>query len=55
MANWGKDFPDPEIVDKILQGYKSILRLVPNEQWRETQLKIIHRAYIPFISEAANT
>lgn len=51
VANWGKDFPDSDIVEKVLQGYQKTLQLTPNEVWRETQLKIMHRAYIPFISD----
>lgn len=36
VANWGRDFPDTEIVDKILQGCNKIHRLIPNKSWRET-------------------
>lgn len=50
VANWGKDFPDPDLVVKILQGLNKVQQLTPNVIWRETQLKIIHRAHIPFLS-----
>lgn len=35
-------------MDKIVQGNNTIRRLICNEQRRETQLKLIHRAYVPF-------
>lgn len=54
-ANWSKDFPVPDIVDKLLLGYNKIQQLIPNEAWRETQLKILHRAYIPFLSVKNNS
>lgn len=46
----GRDFPDADIIEKLLLGYNKI----PNESWTETQLKILHRAYIPFLSEKNN-
>lgn len=49
-ANWAKDFPDADLVNKLLQGLNTVHKLVPNESWRETQLKIVHRAHIPFLS-----
>lgn len=33
-----------------MQGYNKNLQLTPNESWRETQLKIVHCAYILFLS-----
>lgn len=50
IKNWNKDFPDSNLVEKILQGLNSVQKLTPNEIWRETQLKIAHRAYMPFSS-----
>lgn len=50
IKNWSKDFPDSNLVEKIVQGLNSVQQLTPNEVWRETQLKISHRAYMPFSS-----
>lgn len=50
IKNWNKDFPDPNLVEKILQGLNAVQKITPNEIWRETQLKIAHRAHMPFLS-----
>lgn len=46
---WEKDFPGEETAMNILRGYRKITHLTINENWKETQLKILHRAYIPFV------
>lgn len=50
VANRGKDFSNAKLLDKLLQGYNKTLQLTPNESWRESHLKILHRAHIPFLS-----
>lgn len=54
VENWRKDFPDPNLVEKILQGLNTVHKLIPNEIWRETQLKIAHRAYMPLLSSKSD-
>lgn len=54
VAHWGKDFPDPELIDKLLQWYNKVLQLIPCEYWRKTQMKILHCAYIPFLMDKSN-
>lgn len=46
---WKKDFPGENMENNFLKGYYKISRLAINESWRETQFKILHRAYIPFL------
>lgn len=46
---WEKEFPGEETDPNFLKGYCKISRLAINEAWRETQFKILHRAYIPFL------
>lgn len=36
---------------QILEVYAITLKLVTNESWRETQFKLMHKAYIPFSTE----
>lgn len=39
----------------MLRGYYNILHLIPCKTWRETQLKIIHRTFVPFLSDKNNS
>lgn len=52
---WKKDFQD--IIDKehLLIGHLKITNLITSESWRETQLKIYHRAYSVFFRPLADT
>lgn len=48
-AFWTKEFPDLDLPKKILMGHLKLMKHVMNEAWRETQYKILHKAYIPFL------
>lgn len=45
---WSGILGDEELSEKILEGYRQVRKLTISETWRETQFKIIHRAYYPF-------
>lgn len=48
MSSWTKDLPDLLTVEDIVRGYKITRAIIQCESWRETQFKIMHRAYYPF-------
>lgn len=48
FQKWSHLLGDEDLPDKILDGYRLIRKLTISETWRETQFKIIHRAYFPF-------
>lgn len=47
---WQKDVQGADIQDKLLTGYHKITKLAINKTSKETQYKILHRAYIPFLN-----
>lgn len=44
-ANWKKDFPTEDLTELVLEGYLKIQKLTIAENWKETQFKLMHRAY----------
>lgn len=50
QPNWSKDFPAPDLDARLLQGNNTVRHLICSEVWRETQMKILHRAYIPYLN-----
>lgn len=50
FKNWHKGLPEVYLCDKFLEGYLKLCKCIINETWRETQFKLIHRAFIPFLS-----
>lgn len=55
VAQWLKDFPEIQSVEELLTGYAAIARTTPSEVWRETQFKILHRAYSTYLHPATNS
>lgn len=48
---WKKDFTNIRDKDQLLDGYLKITRTTVSESWKETQLKILHRAYSMFFRQ----
>lgn len=48
LTRWNDDYPTPDMIERFLAGYKDTCRLTTSELWRETQYKILHRAYTPY-------
>lgn len=48
FQKWAHLLGDNYLPEKILEGYRHIRKFTTSETWRETQFKIIHRAYFPF-------
>lgn len=42
-------------IENILKSYRITRNIIPNESWRETQFKLMHRAYYPFSSKLPST
>lgn len=45
LKAWSRDFQDPDIVQKMIEGYRKITKCIISETWRESQYKISHRAH----------
>lgn len=45
VSHWIKDIPEIDSMGLLITGHLTILRHVPSENWKETQIKISHRAY----------
>lgn len=50
ISKWNKDFPDDILADKLIYGYNKVQKLMINELWRESEFKLLHRAFILFLS-----
>lgn len=48
FRHWQLLLEDPEAAKKILTGFQALRKNIICEQWRETQLRIIHRAIYGF-------
>lgn len=51
VAHWIKDIPELESTDNLLTGHMTILRHVMSENWKETQIKLFHRAYSTYFKD----
>lgn len=47
FGKWKEELRTIDSVDNILRGYLKIRKITINKAWRETQFKLIHKAYIP--------
>lgn len=54
LASWSSDLNFPDAVHRIITGFNSTCTYV-TEFWHEQQFKIMHRAYIPFLSSLQQT
>lgn len=50
MKSWNKDLPIPDLTSLFIQGYNKTIQLITSEEWRETQCKLMHRAYLPYVT-----
>lgn len=48
FGRWDREFPDTEISDKILEGWRQLRAPILNERWRETHFKFMHHAIYGF-------
>lgn len=55
VANWLKDIPEIESVDNLLKGHQHIMGCLTSENAKETQLKILHRAYSTYLRDPSAT
>lgn len=50
FGNRTKNIPSANLPEKLLAGYHKITNLAINKSCRETQFKIMHRTYIPYLN-----
>lgn len=48
MARWNDDLPIKDVTRPLLAGYKDTCKLITSKLWRESQFKILHRAYLSY-------
>lgn len=44
-ANWKNDLPTEHLTDLMLEEYLKLQKLTVAKNWKETQFKLMHRAY----------
>lgn len=47
MARWNIELPIEEVASHLLARYRDTCKII-SEIWRESQFKIIHKAYLPY-------